>query len=133
MRGPIMNARTLLVASLLAASAVVTGCNCGGGEPITGTTLVFSAQPQGSQAGVAFTPAVQVTVTDGNGKVATKSTAQVTIALQANPGGGTLGGTLTQTAVDGVATFADLNLTKAATGYTLKASSTGLYDAVSDA
>src|SRR6185295_1314903 len=51
----------------------------------------------------------------------------------ANPGGGALGGTLTQTAVEGVATFPDLALTRAATGYTLKAAPTGLADAVSSA
>ena len=45
----------------------------------------------------------------------------VTIALANNPGGSTLGGTLTVPAVNGVATFSGLTLNKAGTGYTLKA------------
>ena len=42
----------------------------------------------------------------------------VTIRLASNPGGDTLGGTLTATAHDGLAVFSDLTLTHAAAGYT---------------
>src|SRR5207302_1235655 len=45
----------------------------------------------------------------------------------------TLGGTLTATAVNGVATFAGLTLDKAGTGYTLQASGGGLAAATTNA
>jgi hypothetical protein len=43
----------------------------------------------------------------------------VTVALGNNPGGATLGGTLTATVVNGVATYSDLTLSQPGTGYTL--------------
>ncbi|HYV45384.1 MAG TPA: hypothetical protein VFA20_11005 [Myxococcaceae bacterium] len=129
-----MNAtRLFALVSLFAVPAVLTGCHCGPPAPPTATKLVFTTQPQDGQAGVAFAPAVQVAITDDSGNVITGSYAPVTIALHDNPGGGALGGTLTQTAVDGVATFPDLTLAKAATGYTLQATSADLADAVSSA
>src|SRR5205814_1405142 len=48
-----------------------------------------------------------------------------------NPGNGTLIGTLTLTASTGVAVFADLSIDRAATGYQLSASSSGLASATS--
>ena len=53
----------------------------------------------------------------------------VTIALASDPGGGNLGGTLSVTAVNGVATFTGLTINAAGTGYTILASSGGLTDA----
>ena len=50
----------------------------------------------------------------------------MTVALANNPGGDTLGGTLSVTATSGVATFSGLTLTKAASGYTLLVSSSGV-------
>src|SRR5262249_18563879 len=58
-------------------------------------------------------------------------TDQVTVALGNNPGGGTLGGTTTVTVSGGVATFADLSVSQAGTGYTLTASAPGLAGATS--
>ena len=46
----------------------------------------------------------------------------VTLAIASNPGGGTLSGTATATAVGGVATFSGLSIDKAGAGYTLQAS-----------
>ena len=57
----------------------------------------------------------------------------MTVALANNPGGATLGGTLTVTASGGVATFSGLTLTKAASGYTLVATSSGLGEGVTNA
>jgi hypothetical protein len=57
----------------------------------------------------------------------------VTISIGTNPGGGTLSGTLSQAAVGGVATFSDLKIDKAGTGYTLNATSGGLTGATSNA
>src|SRR5262245_47666211 len=103
--GTTMNAtRLFALITLSALPAVLTGCNCGAGSA---TRLVFTAPPQGGPAGP-FSRAVKVAVTDDGGKLVTGATAQVTLALNDNPGGDTLGGTLTQTAVEGVATFSDL-------------------------
>ena len=54
----------------------------------------------------------------------TTSTAPVTVALQQNPAGGTLSGTLTRNAVAGVATFNNLSVNTVGTGYTLSATTT---------
>ena len=83
--------------------------------------LVFSTQPSNTTAGASITPAVQVSVEDANNNVVTTNTSNVTIALGTNPGSGTLGGTLTAAAVNGVATFSNLSINKAGTGYTLTA------------
>ncbi len=79
-------------------------------------------------AGQAFAP-IRVAILDHNGRVVTTATNPVTIAL-ANPGGATLSGTLTQNAVNGVATFNDLSVNIVGT-YTFTASSPGLIGAES--
>ena len=83
--------------------------------------MAFSAQPTTTQAGTAIAPSVQVTIYDEFNNIATQATGAVTIALGANPGPSTLGGTLTATPVNGVATFSTLSLKKVAAGYTLVA------------
>ena len=86
--------------------------------------VVFTTQPSNVAAGAIISPAVQVSVEDANGNVVTTDNSNVTVAIGTNPGGGTLGGTLTVAAVNGVATFSDLSINKAGTGYTLTASAT---------
>ncbi len=63
----------------------------------------------------------------------TSSTVAVTVAIGNNAGGGILSGTTTKNAVAGVATFSDLSINQAGTGYTLTASATGVADATSNA
>ncbi len=84
-------------------------------------------------AGAVITPPVQVTVQDAHGNTVTSASNIITLALGANPGGGTLAGTLTRTAVNGVASFSDLSLNKAGTGYTVVATTSGLAGATSAA
>ncbi|HXY68736.1 MAG TPA: hypothetical protein VEH62_04765, partial [Gemmatimonadales bacterium] len=93
--------------------------------------LVFQTQPPAGVVNGALAPAIQVAAQDTFGNKVTGFTGQVTVALGANPGGATLTGTLTQAAVAGVATFANLALTAPDTGYTLVASATGLVNATS--
>src|SRR5207302_1484321 len=50
----------------------------------------------------------------------------VTISIGSNPGGGTLSGTTSVSAVNGVATFSNLSIAKTGTGYTLSGAATGL-------
>src|SRR5439155_782038 len=71
-------------------------------------------------------PAVRVTARDGSGNTGTSYTGLITVAIGANPGGGTLSGTTSVNAVSGVATFSTLSINNAGNGYTLLASATGL-------
>ena len=64
---------------------------------------------------------VKVSIEDSSGVVVANSTDSVTIAIGNNAGSGTLSGTLTAAAVNGVATFSNLSIDKAGTGYTLAA------------
>src|SRR5206468_2693071 len=50
----------------------------------------------------------------------------VTVVLATNPGGGSLDGTTTVQAVNGVATFVGLTLNNAGTGFTLQVSGSGI-------
>ena len=84
--------------------------------------LAFSVQPQNAVARQIITPAVQVTALDALGNTDVSFTGDVTVSLGTNPGGGFLGGTLTVGAVNGVASFGDLTVSSAGTGYTLVAS-----------
>src|SRR5439155_984824 len=90
------------------------------------TQFVFSVQPTSTAAGAVITPAVRVTARDAQGNTATGFNGSVTVALGANASGATLSGTPTATAVAGVATFGDLSLNRAGTGYTLTAAATGV-------
>lgn len=93
-------------------------------------SLAFGALPTAADAGAAaISPTV--TVQDAAGNSVTSFTGTVTIALGANPGGATLSGTLSRSAVAGVATFGDLSLNRAGTGYTLVASVSGIASATS--
>jgi hypothetical protein len=78
-----------------------------------------------------MTPAVQVTARDGFGNTATRFSGAVTVAIGVNPSGGVLSGTTTVNAVAGVATFADLSIDQAGSGYTLTVAAAGLPGATS--
>lgn len=95
------------------------------------TQLGFATQPSPTAAGSTMTPPPTVQILDGNGNVVTSSSASVTVALSSNPAGGTLSGTKTVTAVNGVATFSGLSINKSGS-YTLAATSTGLTGATSN-
>jgi hypothetical protein len=95
------------------------------------TRVVFSTQPASTAAGATIPSTVQVSVVDANGYVVTNDNSKVTLAIGANPGRATLGGTVTAVAVNGVATFHTLSIAKAGTGYTLKAKDGALAGATS--
>ena len=91
--------------------------------------LAFSVQPSRTLPFETITPAVQVRVVDDAGNPVTGFTGSVTIAIGHNGGmlmGGTLSGTKTVTAVNGVATFNDLSIDQFGNGYTLVVSSAGV-------
>ena len=88
--------------------------------------LAFTQIPVNTAADGAITPAVRVAIQDADGNPVTSATDAITIAIGSNPAGGTLSGTTTVGAVNGVATFADLSIDKSGNGYTLTASAGGL-------
>ncbi len=94
------------------------------------TQLVFTTQPTTTSFG-AIIPDVTVSVEDASNAVVTTSTATVALSILANPGGGTLSGTVSVAAANGVATFSDLSIDNAGVDYTLVATSTGLTGATS--
>jgi alpha-tubulin suppressor-like RCC1 family protein len=92
-------------------------------------SLRFARQPVVAVAAEAFTPAPQVSVVDAQGLVVQTFTGSISVALM---GGAMLEGTTTVNALAGVATFNDLKIMRAAAGYQLVASSSGLADVTSD-
>src|SRR3989442_152756 len=69
---------------------------------------------------------------DASGDTVTSFTGAIAIAIDNNPAGGTLSGNAPVNAVNGVATFANLTIDKAGTGYTLNATSGTLTQATSN-
>lgn len=82
--------------------------------------LAFVGQPSDAEAYTPITPAVVVELQDADGELVA-ATGAVTISIDENPGGGTLFGTTTVDAVDGIAEFADLSIDVSTSGYTLLA------------
>jgi hypothetical protein len=101
------------------------------GQPPAATQLAFTVQPTTTWTGRAIAPAIRVTARDAGGNIAPTFTGTVTMMLAANAGGSTLGGAITATAVNGVATFYDLRVDRAGRGYVLTASAPGVAPATS--
>ncbi len=96
--------------------------------------LVFTAQPVNTVAGVFISPAVAVSGQDQFGNTVTTFAANVDMAIGNDAGpGGVLSGSTTQTAVGGVASFNNLSINKAGSGYTLSATTAGLAGAFASA
>jgi hypothetical protein len=91
---------------------------------ITADRLVFTVQPLDPQThGVPMTPAVMVAAQDGFGNTDTTFTGDVTMSKETGTSG-SLTGTTVETAVKGVATFDNLIISAAGTGWSLRASYT---------
>ena len=114
-------AETMNIAFSTDAGSVTATSNNVVVSPAAAGKLVFTVEPSNTLAGASITPPVQVSVEDANGNVVTSDTSNVTIALSTNPGSGTLGGTVTVAAANGLATFSNLSIDAAGTGYTLAA------------
>ena len=97
----------------------------------TPSKIVFVTQPGGAQAGSPLSPQPVVQIQDANGALVPAFNGPVTISFGTNAGAGILGGTATVTAVNGVATFTDLFVNAAGSGYTLVASANNLQSATS--
>ncbi|HEY2824396.1 MAG TPA: hypothetical protein VGI83_02525 [Gemmatimonadales bacterium] len=123
--------------TLTAASAGLTGATSTAFNitappppPPSATHLIFSSQPASAQTGNTL-GTVSVSALDASNNVVTAFAGAITLAIGANPGGGSLSGTTTVAAVNGVATLSNLSINQAGTGYTLSASSVGLTGATS--
>ena len=93
--------------------------------------LGFTTSPSNADQGQTISPAVIVTALDARDNTATNYSGDVAVALATNPGGASLGGTMSIAASAGVAAFSDLTVDKAASGYTLEASANGLMSSTS--
>ncbi len=104
--------------------------------PGVAAALAFRTSPAGGTGGLAWAVQPVVVVTDTFGNVVATSTASVTLSL--TPGTGALGatlacsGSLSKSAVSGVATFAGCRIDRAADGYSLSAASGALAGGASD-
>jgi hypothetical protein len=103
------------------------------GVGVNPVKLGFSNQPQNGQASVALAPSITVTAYDPNGVPVSSYVGSVTVAIGNNPGGGTLSGTTTATAFQGIATFSNLSINNAGSGYTLVATAASMTSATSAA
>ena len=101
----------LLLSALLPSSVAAAG---------VAKQLVFSVQPSNAVAGAVISPAVVVQVEDAYGQIVTSATGPVTISLGANASYGTLSGTTSVMAVNGIATFSNLSVNNPQT-YTMVA------------
>ncbi|HEY2806266.1 MAG TPA: hypothetical protein VGI92_10465 [Gemmatimonadales bacterium] len=95
--------------------------------------LFITQQPSSANPGQVITPAITVAIQDTFGNLVSSATNTVTAAILNNAGGGTLSGTLSVAAVNGIATFSNLSINNAGTGYTLNFTSSGLVGATSSA
>jgi hypothetical protein len=96
--------------------------------------LAFSVQPSRTLPLTTIQPAVQVTLRDVAGNPVTSYNGPVTIAIGHNGGllmPGTLSGTLTVNAVNGVATFSNLSINQPGNGYTLVVDAANVFGAES--
>ena len=93
------------------------------------TQLVVTQEPPtGVTAGSPF--GLTVEDVDSSGDLVTSFNGTVTVGLLNPPAGATIGGTVSVTASNGVATFSNLSLAKAASSYTLLVTSNGVGEAI---
>ncbi len=88
--------------------------------------LAFITQPSDSTAGTAIAPAVAVALLDSNGNQVATASGTVNLTLQQNGAALPLSGTTANPVNSGVATFSNLIVNGAGSGYTLAANVSGL-------
>jgi uncharacterized protein YjdB len=95
--------------------------------------LAFVQQPTTTATAGMSLGEVTVEVLDATGSRVRLQSVTITLGLDANPGSGTLAGTVSATTVNGLATFSTLRIERAAAGYTLRANAAGLVGVTSTA
>src|SRR5262249_37922441 len=108
--------------------ATTQGTIAGGMNPVpgppTGTHLVFPSTPPDTTVGAPFNVVVNADRFNVSALFLTTDplfTGTITLSLNPNPEGATLGGATSANAVNGVATFSNLTIDKPGSGFTLKA------------
>jgi alpha-tubulin suppressor-like RCC1 family protein len=125
-------ARSRPLAALVSVLAVaLVSCKKDATGPLVAAKLAFTVQPTNTLTDSSIVPAIAVTVEDAAGDPVTTSSLLVTLALNTNPGGSVLSGSLTVAAVGGVATFPYISLNLPASGYSIVATATGVTSATS--
>lgn len=99
----------------------------------TAAKVAFIVEPSDVGVGSAISPPVKVAIQDAAGNTVITATNSITVAIGNNPGSGAISGTLTKSAVAGVATFSNLSIDTVGAGYTLVATSSGLVGGTSAA
>jgi hypothetical protein len=119
----------------------ITAATIVGVNPASTTAIQVTAAPATTLAVMTEPPAsfvantqfeVDLVAKDPYGNVDQSFTGPLTIAISSGPSGGSLGGTTTVHAVAGVATFTDLVLNTAGSGYILNATGSSLAAATSN-
>jgi hypothetical protein len=105
-----------------------SGSSSGGGSPPPVRTLLVATQPSGAAPAAAFStqPIVQVRSNGATDTADNTTVVTVTIVPGTGTAGAALTGTTTATAVAGVATFTNLGINTAGTGYQLSFTATGV-------
>ncbi|MEO5567433.1 MAG: hypothetical protein ABIR92_03015, partial [Gemmatimonadaceae bacterium] len=124
------NGYTLTAASTGLTGATSSAFNITAAPP---TALQFKVQPLNAVESAAISPAIEVKIVNALGATVTTATSVVTLAIGTNPSSGSLSGTLSVAAVNGIATFSGVSINSVGNGYTLTAASTGLSGATSSA
>lgn len=122
----LVGAKTLRVTDASLTAATSSSFNI---TAAAASKLGFIQAPTSTPQNCSITPAVTVAIQDTYGNTVTTSSANVTMAL--NTGTGTLSGTLTVAAVNGIATFKNLSINSTGTNKKLQATSTGLTNVTS--
>jgi len=94
--------------------------------------LSFFIQPSNTPTGTSILPTISVRALDSFDGVDPTYTGEITLAISNNPSSGILNGVVTQTAIEGVASFPGLSINNVGDGYSLVATAAGLTSDISD-
>ena len=118
--------RTSADTRLVARTAGLTGAESAAIRIVHGeaTQLAFLTQPDAGVAGQPLAP-LRVQLRDIGGNRVASANAPITVSIATGPAGASVAGTVTANLVSGEATFDNLRLPRAGTGYTLSAALLG--------
>jgi hypothetical protein len=98
--------------------------------PVT-STFVFLSAPANVVSGSVISPSLQVALEDPSGAVLTQFEGQISLSIASNAAGAALSGTLSATAVNGIATFSNIIVTLPGSGFQLVAIGSGITNGIS--
>ncbi|MHC4662010.1 MAG: C25 family cysteine peptidase [Planctomycetota bacterium] len=103
-------------------------------DPATAPRLEFAVWPENTETGSLLSPQPQVVVKNPDGSICTTGNAAISIAVRPGTGSAdaTMSGTTSLNTIAGYATFTDLAINEAGTGYQLVASAPGMALAYSE-